>query len=131
MRICLDTNAYSALGRGIESAIRMVESAEEVVVPATVVGELMFGFLKGSRFSRNESDLDKFLSQDGVRLQPITRGIAERYGYAKAALMKKGTPIPENDIWIAATALETGTRLVSNDAHFDLVGGLVRMELNP
>ena len=88
-----------------------------------------FGFLKGSRFSRNESDLDKFLSQDGVKLQPITRGIAERYGYAKAALAKKGTPIPENDIWIAATALETGTRLVSNDAHFDFVGGLLRMKV--
>lgn len=129
MRICLDTNAYSALGRGVESAVRIVESAEEVVVPATVVGELMFGFLKGSRFSRNESDLDKFLSQDGVKLQPITRGIAERYGYAKAALAKKGTPIPENDIWIAAIALETGTRLVSNDAHFDFVGGLLRMKV--
>ena len=88
-----------------------------------------FGFLKGSRFSRNEADLDKFLSQDGVRLQPITRGIAERYGYAKAALAKRGTPIPENDIWIAATALETGTRLVSNDAHFDFVGGLLRLEV--
>lgn len=127
MRICLDTNAYSAIGRGNKNAIRIVESAEEVIVPATVVGELMFGFLKGSRFSHNESDLDKFLSQDGVKLQPITREIAERYGYAKAALMKNGTPIPENDIWIAATALETGTRLVSGDVHFDRVGGLVRI----
>lgn len=129
MRICLDTNAYSALGRGIAGAVRIIESADEVIVPATVVGELMFGFLKGSRPAQNEADLEKFLSQDGVRLQPITREIAERYGFVKAALSRRGTPIPENDIWIAATALETGTRLVSNDAHFDSVGGLLRIGL--
>lgn len=127
MRICLDTNAYSALGRGIAAAVKIIESAEEVIVPVTVLGELMFGFLKGSRLSQNESDLEKFLSQDGVRIQHVTREIAERYGYVKANLSRKGTPIPENDIWIAATALETGTRLVSNDAHFDSVGGLLRI----
>ena len=53
--------------------------------------------------------------------------IAERYGYVKAELKKKGTPIPENDIWIAAAALETGARLISYDADFDSVGGLVRL----
>ena len=127
MRLCLDTNAYSALGRGEEGVAQLAESAEELVIPATVVGELMFGFLRGSRLMRNESDLNTFLSQDGVRLQPITREIAERYGYVKASLMKNGTPIPENDIWIAAVALETGTRLVSYDTHFDSVGGLVRI----
>ena len=127
MRICLDTNAYSALGRGIAAAVKIIESAEEVIVPVTVLGELMFGFLKGSRLSQNESDLEKFLSQDGVRIQHVTREIAERYGFVKAALSGRGTPIPENDIWIAATALETGTRLVSNDAHFDSVGGLLRI----
>ena len=127
MRLCLDTNAYSALGRGEEGVAQLAESSEEIVIPATVVGELMFGFLRGSRLMRNESDLNTFLSQDGVRLQPITREIAERYGYVKASLMKNGTPIPENDIWIAAVALETGTRLVSYDTHFDSVGGLVRI----
>lgn len=127
MRICLDTNAYSALGRGIAAAVKIIESAEEVIVPVTVLGELMFGFLKGSRLSQNESDLEKFLSQDGVRIQHVTREIAERYGYVKANLSRKGTPISENDIWIAATALETGTRLVSNEAHFDSVGGLLRI----
>lgn len=127
MRICIDTNAYSSIGRANADVISLVEMAEEVIVPATVVGELMFGFLKGGRLSQNEAALARFLHEEGVRFHPVTLEIAERYGYVKAELAKKGTPIPENDIWIAATALETGARLLSYDSHFDRVGGLVRI----
>lgn len=125
MRICLDTNAYSALAKGNSRVRAVVEEADEVILPAVVFGELMFGFLNGSRFSENEKSLLRFLEEDGVSLQTVTRDIAERYGYVKAALKKKGKPIPENDIWIAATALETGTRLVTADSDFANVGGLV------
>lgn len=127
MKICLDTNAYSAIGRGNAAVAALVEEADEVFVPATVFGELVFGFLKGTRFAQNEEALARFLEEDGVSLLPVSREIAERYAYVKAALKKKGSPIPENDIWIAAAALETGTRLVSYDADFDQVGGLVRL----
>lgn len=127
MRICLDTNAYSAIGKGDAAVAAIVEEADEVILPATVMGELVFGFLKGNRFAQNETELNRFLEEEGVSLQPVTRDIAERYGYVKAALKKNGTPIPENDIWIAATALETGSRLVSYDTDFDHVGGLVRI----
>ena len=127
MRICLDTNAYSAIGKGDAAVAALVEEADEVIVPATVLGELVFGVLKGGRFSKNEAALSRFLAEDGVSLQPVTRDIAERYGYVKAALKTQGTPIPENDIWIAATVLETGSRLVSFDTDFDHVGGLVRL----
>ena len=127
MKICLDTNAYSAIGRGNAAVAALVEEADEVFVPATVFGELVFGFLKGTRFAQNEAALARFLEEDGVFLLPVSREIAERYGYVKAALKKKGTPIPENDVWIAAAALETGARLVSYDADFDRVGGLVRL----
>ncbi|MBQ3811780.1 MAG: type II toxin-antitoxin system VapC family toxin [Kiritimatiellae bacterium] len=127
MKICLDTNAYSAIGKGNAAVTALVEEADEVIVPATVLGELVFGFLKGTRFAKNEAALNRFLAEDGISLQPATRDIAERYGYVKAALKAKGTPIPENDIWIAATALETGSRLVSFDTDFDHVGGLVRL----
>ena len=127
MRICLDTNAYSAIGKGNAAVATLVEEADEVIVPATVLGELVFGFLNGNRLAKNEAALNRFLEEDGVSLQPVTRDIAERYGYVKAALKAKGTPIPENDIWIAATALETGSRLVSFDTDFDHVGGLIRL----
>ena len=127
MRICLDTNAYSAIGRGNVAVASLVEEADEVLLPATVFGELMFGFLHGTRFAENQTSLKRFLEEDGVSLQPVNRDIAERYGYVKAALARNGTPIPGNDIWIAATALETGSRLVSFDTDFDRVGGLVRI----
>ena len=127
MRLCLDTNAYSALGSGNVAITQLLEMAEEIIVPSMVVGELMFGFLKGSRFNQNEANLKRFLTQDGVLFQPVTMNISERYGYVKAALSQKGRIIPENDIWIAATALETGTRLISYDTHFDNIGGLVRI----
>ncbi|MBQ6245914.1 MAG: type II toxin-antitoxin system VapC family toxin [Kiritimatiellae bacterium] len=125
MRICLDTNAFSALSKGDPNVKTVIEEADEVILPAIVFGELMFGFLNGSRFSENEKLLSRFLEEGGVALQPVTRDIAERYGYVKAALKKNGTPIPENDIWIAATALETGSRLVTYDSDFANVGGLV------
>lgn len=127
MRICLDTNAYSALGRNHPGVVALVEEAEEIIVPATVIGELMFGFLRGGRLSQNEADLNRFLHEEGVRVQPVTRDVAERYGYVRVALAVQGTPIPENDIWIAAVALETGSRILSYDTHFDHVGGLVRI----
>ena len=127
MKVCLDTNAYSDLRRGDTRIRDILDRAEEVLVPAAVVGELQLGFLRGSKCAENESMLNQFLSMPCVTFQPVTRSIAERYGYVKAALWKAGKAIPENDIWIAATALETGARLLTRDAHFDAVGGLIRI----
>ena len=127
MKVVLDTNGYSVLARGSRAIATLLESVDGIIVPAVVVGELMYGFLKGTRCAENEAALNQFLEQSGVSFQPVTRGIAERYGYVKAALKTRGTPIPEDDIWIAATALETGSRLLSYDGHFDKVGGLVRI----
>jgi len=127
MKVCLDTNAYSSLRRGNQALQALLDDCDEILVPAAAYAELMYGFLRGSRFSENESQLNDFLCEDGISIQPVTQSIAERWGYVKAALMKNGTPIPENDIWIAATALETGSRIVSYDSHFDHVGGLIRL----
>ena len=127
MRVCLDTNAYSGLRRGNKKILELLEGCEEILVPAATYAELVYGFLRGSRFGENESLLNAFLMEECVVFQPVTQGISERWSYVKAILKKNGTPIPENDIWIAATALETGTRLVSYDHHFDFVGGLIRL----
>ena len=127
MKVCLDTNAYSDLRRGDTHVREILERADEVLVPAIVVGELKLGFLRGSRCSENERTLDEFLATFGVFVQPVTLEIADRYAYVKAALWASGHPIPENDVWIAATTLETGARLLSRDAHFARVGGLIRI----
>jgi len=127
MKVCLDTNAYSSLRRGNEKLLGLLNECEEIIIPAATYAELTYGFLRGRKSSENETLLNSFLAEEHVAFQPVTQAIAERWGYVKASLAQKGTPIPENDIWIAATALETGARLVSYDRHFDLVGGLIRL----
>ncbi len=86
--------------------------------------ELLFGFRNGNRYAKNLALLDEFLDQPWVELQLVTRTTADRFGRIAAALRKAGTPIPTNDIWIAAHAFETGAELISLDRHFESVRGL-------
>ncbi len=125
MKLLLDTNAYVALMKGDEATATLVRSAEQLVFSTVVVGELLFGFRNGSRYERNATQLDEFLAQAWVTLQSVTRITADRFGRVTAQLRKAGTPIPSNDIWIAAQAFETGADLVTFDQHFATVLGLV------
>ena len=125
MRVLLDSNAYSLLMRGHEEVAGLVRRAEEVLFSAVVVGELMYGFRRGTHFERNAADLRTFLDSpysSFVEVGPVT---ADRYARITAALRAKGRPIPTNDVWIAAHAMETGADLVSADGHFENVEGIV------
>ncbi len=124
MRRLLDTNAYVELLKGDVAVANSVRAAEQLVFSTVVVGELLFGFRNGSRYDKNLAMLDEFLNQPWVVLQVVTRTTADRFGRIAAALRKAGTPIPTNDIWIAAHALETGAELITFDRHFDHVRGL-------
>jgi predicted nucleic acid-binding protein len=124
MRILLDTNAYSAFKRGDPAVAGRLRRAEEVLLSTVVVGELLYGFRCGARLKPNLEELEAFLDSPFVRLLPVTFATAERFGRIAAALRRKGTPIPTNDIWIAAHALETGADLLSFDAHFGTIEGL-------
>lgn len=125
MRVCLDTNAYSRLMGGHVPLTKLLESCEEVLLPATVLGELHAGFELGSRRETNRRQLGEFFALPGVETIPVTTDIAERYGILIGQLTRQGTPLPTNDIWIAAAALETGTRLVTYDPHFRHIHGLI------
>jgi tRNA(fMet)-specific endonuclease VapC len=125
MRVCLDTNAYSRLMSGHAPLTQLLESVDDVLIPATVLGELHAGFEMGARCAANRRQLDDFLAQPGVGTIPVTADIAERYGLLVGQLTRQGTPIPTNDIWIAATVLETGARLVSYDSHFRNIPGII------
>jgi predicted nucleic acid-binding protein len=127
MRLVLDTNAYVALRRGETGLISLLESADWLGIPTIVIGELVAGFLIGTRSERNLLDLDAFLSEAGVEAMPIGRNEAERYGTLVKALRERGTPIPTNDLWIASSALCADARLVTADAHFAAVPSLVTM----
>jgi len=123
----LDTNAYVALKRGNERVAELIRSAEELVFSIVVVGELLFGFRNGTRYERNLDELQQFLSHPAVALLPAGRVTADRFGRVAAALRKAGTPIPTNDIWIAAHAMEAGAELITFDRHFECVAGLAVM----
>ena len=125
MRVVLDTNAYSALFRGDPAVADLVARSEQVLLSTVAAGELMFGFRAGNRLRKNMADLNEFLENSYVTLLPVTLVTAERFGRIAAALRTKGRPIPTNDIWIAAHAMETGADLVSFDAHFGEIDGLV------
>lgn len=123
-RVLLDANAYSLLRRGHPFVAEIVRRSQEVILSAVVIGELLYGYRYGSRTARNIRELDEFLANRHVTLAPVSRITADRYARIAAALRAKGRPIPTNDIWIAAHAMETGTDLISSDEHFKHVDGL-------
>lgn len=125
MRLLLDTNAYAALKRGHGGVADLVRDSEELVLSMVVVGELLFGFRNGDQYDRNAKELDELLASDRVGVLPVTRTTADRFGRIAAALRKAGTPIPSNDIWIAAHVFESSSELITFDAHFGAVPGLV------
>jgi tRNA(fMet)-specific endonuclease VapC len=129
MRLLLDTNAYTAFMRGDAEAVEEIRRAEKIYLSSIVVGELLYGFRSGMRYRKNRSQLDEFLASRFVGFLPVTLTTADRYGLVFSALKRKGTPIPSNDIWIAAHALETGTDLLSYDNHFAYVDGLAFLHL--
>ncbi len=127
MRLVLDTNAYFALLSGEQQQLQLPETADWVGMPSVVIGELLAGFLRGSKAEINIMLLDDFLSSGNIETLVQGRAAAERYGALKKALRERGTPIPTNDIWIAAVALASDARLVSRDLHFGKVPLLVVM----
>jgi tRNA(fMet)-specific endonuclease VapC len=118
MRICLDTSGYSAFKRGHGGALAILQRAGEIVLPVVVLGELLAGFRIGSRERSNRQELDAFLESPRVHVAPLDLETAQRYAEILPYLRERGTPIPTNDIWIAATATEWGLRVLTTDAHF-------------
>jgi tRNA(fMet)-specific endonuclease VapC len=123
VKVLLDTNAYSALMRGLPSVVDKVRNAEKVLLSTIVIGELLYGFRYGGRFEKNLEILQRFLENPYVELLPATYITADRFSLLAAALRRKGKPIPTNDIWIAAHTLEAGADLLSYDDHFSHIDG--------
>ncbi len=126
MRVMLDTNAYSGFMRGIPEVVETLAHADEILVPVIVLGELRSGFRAGNREKSNLLELEEFLASPRVAIHTIQEETSIFYAEIFNGLRSRGTPIPTNDLWIAASALETGSILVSRDTHFDLVPGLIR-----
>lgn len=124
-RLLLDTSAYAAFKRGHAPVNAALQQAEEIYLNPVVLGELLAGFRRGSRRSKNEEELRAFLSSPRVHVVDVTEETADRYAVILNALRDTGTPIPTNDVWIAASAMEHGLRVLTTDAHYQNVGQVV------
>lgn len=124
MNVLLDTNAYVKFAKGHAPLAELLERADRVLFSTVVVGELLAGFRLGTRSKENLAALQDFLDTEVSETWGVCSDVADRYADIFAQLRRKGTPIPTNDIWIAATALEAGARLVTYDGHFADVPGL-------
>lgn len=124
MNRLLDTNAYSAWKRGHPGALEIVRGSDRLILSAIVAGELLFGFDQGSRQAQNQRELQEFLDRPQVHFLPVSYVTADRFARVASALRRRGTPIPTNDMWIAAHALESAADLVSFDRHFENIDGL-------
>lgn len=118
MRALLDTSAYASLMRGDAEILELLSQATQLFVPSIVLGELHSGFRRGSRMVENERQLRAFLGKPSVTVLDVTAETANRYAEVDVYLWNKGRPIPRNDVWIAALALENGCVLITRDAHF-------------
>jgi predicted nucleic acid-binding protein len=124
VKLLLDTNRLSDALAEVEEVLDVLETAEAVHVPVVTLGEIRAGFKQGRRALDNEKRLSWFLSQDGVSALGVEPAVSHRYAEIYSALRAKGTPIPTNDLWIAAIAVEHGLVLYTRDAHFKMVPGL-------
>lgn len=122
--VMLDTNAYTAFMLGEQSVADVMAHADRLLLNSIVLGELLGGFAAGTREPKNRSELARFLDTPRVELLPITAQTADSYALVYAGLRRKGQPIPTNDLWIAASALEHGAALLTRDAHFRQIDGL-------
>lgn len=127
MRVALDTNRYVDLARGDAEVVSVIETATAVYMPFVVLAELRAGFAMGSKGKGNESALRRFLSKDGVELSFATEATTRHYANLYRQLRTQGTPIPTNDIWIAALVTEHDLLLCSRDAHFEHLPQIARL----
>lgn len=127
MRVALDTNRYSDLSRGDELVVDLVATADEVWLPFVVLGELRAGFAAGTQGPRNEAVLRRFLLKPGVGIVYADEQTTHHYANVYRQLRSQGTPIPTNDMWIAALVLQHSLALCARDAHFDALPQLMRV----
>ncbi|RPJ16094.1 MAG: type II toxin-antitoxin system VapC family toxin [Desulfobacteraceae bacterium] len=125
MKLILDTNGYAGFKMGNPEIVEFLTRANIILISPIVLGELMFGFINGVRFQQNMDELDQFINHEAVEEIQIGKITADRYSRIAAQLKRNGTPIPANDIWIAAQAMEYGAELVTMDRHFEKISGLV------
>ncbi|HYA93370.1 MAG TPA: type II toxin-antitoxin system VapC family toxin [Thermodesulfobacteriota bacterium] len=117
-KIMMDTSAYVAFLRGNPGVKEVVQQADEIIFNPIVLGELKAGLLIGRNEKRNRAILKDFLSSPRVNIAEIDAETSDRYAVIVQSLRLKGTPIPTNDLWIAASAMQHGSMVLTTDKHY-------------
>jgi tRNA(fMet)-specific endonuclease VapC len=119
VKVAVGTNRYVDLCKGLDEPIEILEQAEEILMPFVVLGDLRARFAHGRRVAENERVLRRFLLKDGVRVMFADDQTVHHYASVFRQLRKQGTPVPTNDMWIAALALEHNLVPHARDKHRD------------
>jgi predicted nucleic acid-binding protein len=120
-RYCLDTSGYSHFKRGHPRLVALIDRAEWIGMPAVTVGELRVGFILGGQRERNEAELRDFMANPVVEDLYVDAEVSWHYAEIVVDLRRAGTPVPTNDIWIAATAARAGALVLTTDPHFNAI----------
>jgi tRNA(fMet)-specific endonuclease VapC len=126
MKLAIDTNAYSAAARGEPKTVALVRAADRLAVPFIVLAELRAGFAVETAGRRNEAGLTRFLASSRVDVQYADEQTTHHYANLFSQLRRQGTPIPTNDIWIAALVLQHDLVLLTEDRHFSHLPQIAR-----
>ena len=120
MKLVLDTNIYCDYAEGTTGIVDFLANhgEEDIFLPAVVIGELMYGFMRGSRKQFNEQKLQQIIKKLHIGIIDVNRDVARKYALIYSSLVERGTKIPINDVWIAACCMEIGGILVTKDKHF-------------
>jgi tRNA(fMet)-specific endonuclease VapC len=127
LKIAIDVNRYVDFVRGVDAAVECFRRAERIFVPFVVLGELRAGFRHGGRAKANEAVLAQFLQSDRVSVLLADEQTTHLYAEVFAQLRRAGTPIPTNDLWIAALVIQHGLVLFTRDQHFDALPQIARV----
>jgi len=121
----LDTNYYVAFKRNDKQAIDALRSLDYIGIDITVLAELYTGFKMGSKEKFNTNELEKFLNNNRTHIINHDLNTAVYYAHIFKNLKEKGMPIPTNDVWISASAMQHGLTLFTFDKHFEAIDGLL------
>jgi len=130
LKLVLDTNIYCDFAEGLPDAVDAIAAyGQSILIPSVVLGELFFGFMKGSRQQFNEKKLRQIVSRLKIEIIDVNADVARKYAMIYLSLQKRGIKIPINDVWIAACCMEVGGTLLTRDKHFELLDQIEAMVL--
>jgi predicted nucleic acid-binding protein len=132
VKLVLDTNIYCDFAEGLPHAVDILATrGDDIYLPSIVLGELTYGFMKGSRQQFNERKLQEIVNKLKIEIIDVNQNVSRKYAIVYLSLAKKGAKIPINDVWIAACCMEVGGTLLTRNHHFQHVEQIETMVIGP